>query len=308
MKNIKKFMNYAVVAMTFALVLMASPLVAKAYESDLQIKETAYTQNSVTLTWKNVSGAYAYEVEVGTTSLGFTKANTATITGLTPGVVKYVYITAYDSSARSIGSDSFKMATVPSVTDIFLYEWKPGTSASSLKFAGTYSSYYNGFLVEVYDAKAKLIVNANITPGNYKSYDGWKFSSSKIKDKGYSVRVKPYNVDGNNQRIEGSWTKVKAVFPQPKMSGKYKLSRGKQINTLKWKKFKGIKKYTVYGYKGYDGKPKKQKTVKGNSFTKVTPIGSYYYYVIANGMKIKTIEGTKKGNSTQDLKVWTIRF
>jgi len=316
-KLIKKISMFAASLVAACMILVAAPSVAEA--AGMTVTQTAHTANTATIAWTPVPGATFYMVPTASGSYEKVMGTSYTFQGLSEGCKYGVAVYAYDQTATSIydyfaTSGKVYIATTPKVYKMYLENWKPATNSAVLSCA-FFNSPENaknyvvpdGYDVEVVNNKGKKIFTKNAQKWNYDYYYGgycWTLKSSKIKNKGFSIRIKPYFTVGTaGQKIEGSWSAWKTVVPQPSVSGKYSTNyrtRTKKV-TLKWKKVTGAKSYSVYRKTGLTsgGKYKKVKTVKGTSFSQTVDYSkSYQYYVVANKVPMK-VNGKKKNVNSE---------
>ena len=308
MKNLMKKITMTVMTLALAVAfIVLNPVNAKA--DNFEISLVGQTENSVTIAWPVTNGvqyvvSYRPASGYNPTSIVLGNTGTYTITGLPTGYEFYAYVNGYLGS-RTVNYDSIYVATKPVVNELYLYKWKSGTSTAEVEWTNNANAdYVDGYDVEVYDKNGKLLFqDFNLSTSSRLDY---KITSSKIKNAGFAYRVRAYFQLNETTRVYGEWSDIKRVVAQPKVSGKYRRSGGKMNVSLKWKAMKGVKSYTIYRKIGYNGKYKRIKTVKTNSFgqTGLKSSNSYYYYVVANGLKVMG----KKTNSTQDQYVNVILF
>lgn len=273
------------------------------------LKQTAATTSSITVSWGKVAGATSYKVckwVNGTESvIGITTGNTYTITGLNNKVD--VAYEIYVKPLRTVGSftaeqkvnyswdvdtlDKYDIKLVPqkiSAINITSY-W---TYLESCRFEITTVKFADGHQYEIYNAKTnKKVSSGTMTSGGFGNY--YKDPSGIKRNNFYKVRVRAYNTV-NNKTYYGAWSDYE-YFANGTKSTVKKVKKKKL--KIKWNKVKGATGYTVYVSTSKDAGYKKVKTVssKKNSISlskikkkKIKKKKTYYVYVVANKKVGKT--------------------
>ena len=121
------------------------------------------------------------------------------------------------------------------------------------------------------------------------------FSSGKMASQPFKVKIRAYTYDATGAKVYGDYSAEKTIVPRASIKS-FK-AKSKSTGTIKWKKIKGAKSYTVYVSTNGGTKYKKRGTTKGTSFTvKSMKLWTRYpVYVVANGVKV----GKKKISSTK---------
>lgn len=294
MKATKQIIKQLVFALTLACMVLF--LSQDVHADNLPITQIAETSNSITVSWPaKPSGRYIiyYKVQ-NTNAYAFFDLNNAgsyTIGGLPAGAKVQV------SVSSTVGESGYlTCATKPvlNVGDLHLTEWKPGLSLAKIQWENTSNATpVSGYDVEIYDKNGKLIKSENGLNTNTTNV-----ISGKIKNSGFAYRVRGYFTEIGGRTVYGDWSDYKRVVVQPKVSSDIKTVGNTKTATMKWKKMKGVKSYTIYRKVGENGKYKKVKTVKTTNFSQAGLKKSkvYYYYVVANGLKVVG----KAANSTTD--------
>ncbi|MBE5871154.1 MAG: hypothetical protein E7294_07840 [Lachnospiraceae bacterium] len=303
MSRFKKFAAFAAAMIAAAAVVVGNPQTTKA--ADIAIQQVAATPTTATVQWAPVAGASYYHVKCAGKEFD-TTATSATLTGEYAGYAGQemtVWIEAlkrdsnYRNGVKTLAYDYAYIATKPVATPL-LTSWKAGTPNPSMQWIKSCYASPDGYNVQVLDAKGKLIVNAT---ANYSIY--YTFSNSKVKNKGFSIRIQPFYTgkatpDG---KVYGDWSAYESYVPQPPVTGKYRsnyYTRQKTV-VLNWKKVAGAKTYSIYRATKRDGKYKKLATTKKTTFSQggLKTSQTYYYKVIANKVPIKVNGKKKKLNS-----------
>lgn len=257
------------------------------------LRQTAATANSATISWDPSEGAtfytiYEYISEENQKIIATTSNPSYTFTKLKTGVSlanKY-YVTASIQSptftATSVKSDMLSsLKTLPKkVTGVSMSFFNLNKDCSSYKWKKNASAA--GYQITFYDLKGKKVISS--TTKNTSITMGKKIKRNTF----YKVNVRAYiTLDG--KKFYGKSSNVTYISSQPKISKIRCLRSGIKIN---WSKVKGATSYTIYvapkQYKNCKDY-KKYKTVKSTS-TIIKRCGnsrlknkkSYYYYVIPN--------------------------
>jgi hypothetical protein len=261
--------------------------VVTAPENISNLVQTKGGSSSITVSWDKASGATAYQVYYvlgGSEFLsGETTKTTYKIKNLEPDKYYEIRVYAVRESASGYEAKSGYAShncytTAGKVKKLELDKWD--TDDNTVRVTWNDNEDTNtGYEVNVTNLSGKKIKNFAVTT----SYA--EFSIDSIKNKGCIVKVRAYrDIDG--VEIYGKWSSSKVIVAQPS------LVLEKKSNTsirLSWKKISGATSYTVYrstsSYTGF----KKIKTTKSTSLTnsKLNSGTTYYYYVVANGVKVK---------------------
>ena len=122
------------------------------------------------------------------------------------------------------------------------------------------------------------------------------FSSGKMATQAFKVKIRAYTYDATGAKVYGDYSSEKTIVPRASIKS-FK-ANSKTAGTIKWKKIKGAKSYTVYVSTNGGTKYKKRGTTIGTSYTiKNMKLWTRYpVYVVANGVKIskkKKVSSTK---------------
>lgn len=219
------------------------------------LKQTNTTATSVTLTWSPASGAVGYVIIDKDTRIIADVKGTSYTLQLPQETIDYlVGVVPYD--ANNYGTqclDAIYVSTVPKQITGLKVNGVFG-STNKLSVIWNDSNCY-GFEAYLYNRKGKLSQTVNET--RYRSTTFSKTNTQNI----YSVKVKPYVLINDNEKLYGPVSKTLYAVPQPKITSKNKDVKLHSVK-LKWKKVNGATKYVVYASskatKGY----KKVATVK----------------------------------------------
>lgn len=251
------------------------------------MKQTAGTNNSISLSWEKTDGAKKYQVVYNSGSSDFVAGETTktsyTIKGLEPDkyyYVKVIPIRTSESSFEAKGDDRghYCYTTPGKVRNIQYTKWDTTENTVYLEWENR-ENYRTGYEIFVSNLSGKKVKNYKVT-SNYTD-----FSVKSIKNSGCIVKIRSYyDVDGTT--IYGKWSDLKVIVAQPRLS----ITRKSETSlSLKWAKISGATSYTIYrstsSYTGF----KKIKTTKATSLTNsgLKKNTTYYYYVVANGVKVK---------------------
>lgn len=268
------------------------------------LKMTAATTNSISVSWSKAEGASYYEVsymEQGSTS--YTYAGRTT--GSSFKVTKLKADTNYTIMVVPVRKSSVGYVATHYETHLYPYDchtmiagnkhkslgidtWEGNSSTVTLRWTTSRENAPKGYQIQICDAKKKVIK----TYTTKSSSTELKFTNSKIKNKAFQFRVRSYKVI-NNKNSYGTWSSYKVVVPTCKVTATKKSNTSVKLS---WNKVSGATSYTIYYSTASDGKLKKVATVKKNSYTwkKLKKNKDYYVYVKANNVKF----GSKKYSST----------
>lgn len=223
-----------------------------------QLIQTAAAPGKVTISWNACAGAtgyYVYKDSTRTTPVATVTGLSATISAVTGDDIDDVYVKPFKkSNAGYIATDDYKsMWWVKCVPN------KPGKVASNaagnikwktLKGDNEVTVGWNrstndkinadGWHVQVFSLNDKLLKNYYVDD----SYSYSKtFSLSKIKNKGFKVRVRGY-IYIDNKRFYGNWSSKTTIVPAAGIT--VRNTSKKTAKKISWKKIANATKYEVY--------------------------------------------------------------
>jgi hypothetical protein len=265
-----------------------------------EVKQTAGTEKSITVSWEAADGATKYEVYYATGSNWFSAGETTetsfTIKGLEQGTGYKVSIKAIREASTGFSKGYYYTDPVHScyttsskVKNLSLKKWDTGTNKVTLEWDDV-SGKHDGYEVYVTNLSGKKIKKFKTT-GNPAS-----FKNSSVKNKGFIYKVRAYfDIDGTT--IYGKWSSSMTIIAQPKVT--LKKSSSTSI-TVSWAKVAGASSYTVYRSTGSGTDFTKLKTTSKTKLTNkgLNSFATYYYYVVANGVSVgkKTYKSTTATN------------
>ena len=276
--------------------------------------QTGAAPGKVTVSWNASAGAtgyYIYKGDTKTTPVANVKGTTATIGAVTGSELPTLVVKPYKVSNTGFVA----MGPYKSLSSVQCVPNKPGKVASSIAGNIKWKTLQgdnevtvgwarstndeisaDGWQVEIYSLANKKIKTYYVD-GHY-TYKK-TFSLSKIKNKGFKVRVRGY-IYIDNKRNYGNWSSKVTVIPAPGIN--VRNTSKKTAKKITWKKIANATKYEVYVCKNASGSVdisafRKVATLKPNktSYTyKKFKKGSY------NGVFVKaTVKvGKKKYKST----------
>lgn len=251
------------------------------------IVETAASaaKNKVTVKWKAVSGATAYNVYVENTKVTTVSSAKATFK-LVAGQDPYIRIEAVKKSASgflALADKSYSeqiFAAPGKVTNVADFDegnfrWNTyDNNKVKIGWNVKKGDYYaDGYQIEVKSVDGKKTLKKYYVKNKYTTYK--EFNIKSVKNVGFKVRVRAYKkINGKN--CYGNWSSLKTIIPQPALEGK-QLSATKI--KVSWNKIKNATSYTIYVCK--------DTSVKNKKFTK--------YKTVSAKTRTCTISKLKKG-------------
>lgn len=267
------------------------------------LKQTKAEAKKITLGWKKLAGANAYEIRyIKTTS---SKANKPILTKdvatykLSVSANSKYGVALYPARKSSTGYTAYGanmskmviMSTTPpnkKITKVKIYGGKgKSTYSNVVDVSWGRVAVADGYEYQIYGNNNKKVCTGSITSSKYEDemdkYKNIRISSSKLKKSQFmKIRVRAY-VKVGKKKSTGKWSDWVwfAKAPNAKLASdtEFKIS---------WGKVTGAKNYSVYVSKSLNSGYQKVATVSGTSFTVTTfkgaPIsdGYYYYYIVAN--------------------------
>lgn len=213
------------------------------------LTQSAATNNSVSITWKPVSGASSYDVYLSNGLWNYTKAGTTnstsyTINGLSAGYAGDYFVMAKKATFNgfeAVGDmewDGFferiTVKTTPSkvqsIAVSYLYQ-----ASNRCDFQWSVVNNADGYQLQTKNYKGKVISTTNNT-GTSGSVSPFK------KGQFYATRVRAYVKVGNGYAY-GPWSNYS--YNASNKSVKWIRSANRKKITLKWKKIAGASGYKV---------------------------------------------------------------
>lgn len=268
-----------------------------------ELKQTKAEAKKITLGWKKVTGANAYEVRYAKTTSSKVSVKLAgdVATYSLPVSANSKYgVALYAARKSSAGytayganmSDMVIMSTLP--PNKKLAKVKVVGGKGSLKSTNVVDVSWgrvaaaDGYEYQIYGNNNKVVCKGSITATKYdqemKTYKNIRISSSKIAKKAQfmKIRVRAYVKYGKTKKT-GKWSDwvwfAKAPSARLASQREFKVS---------WNKVTGAKNYDVYVSRSRNSGYKKVATISDTSYTvknfNGAPIsnGIYYYYIVAN--------------------------
>lgn len=269
-----------------------------------ELKQTKAEAKKITLGWKKVTGANAYEVcYVKTTSSKVsTKLAGDVATYSLPVSANSKYgVALYAARRNSSGSytayganmsDMVVMSTLPPNKKLARVKVVGGKGSSTYTNVVDVSwgsvAAADGYEYQIYGNNNKVVCKGSITATQYKqgmkTYKRISISSGKIAKKAQfmKIRVRAYVKYGKTKKT-GKWSDWVwfAKAPSARLASKTEFK-------VSWGKVTGAKNYDVYVSRSRSSGYKKVATISGTSYTVTNfngaPIsnGIYYYYIVAN--------------------------
>lgn len=273
-----------------------------------ELTQTDATNNSISMSWKAVSGATGYDVYRynswdNYTKLGDTASTNFTVTGLGASQAFEYFVIAKQRTAtgQEAMSDEFKRVTMKTIPNKVL------TVAMTNYFSSIRVAYYgwtdvdkaDGYEFQLLDNKGKKLYST-LTTSTSCRIDPFK--------QGVFIRARARAyIEVNGQKKYGPWSGYNYNATATKLSAK-RSKNGKKI-TLTWKKISGAAGYTVYistksnsGFKKVKtlGAKKTKYTITKYGKKKLKKSKRYYirveYLTKSGGKKVKSsIVGTFSG-------------
>ncbi|MBO4337491.1 MAG: fibronectin type III domain-containing protein [Lachnospiraceae bacterium] len=189
---------------------------------------------------------------------------------------KYVYSNSLVTSAKTY--EDLKVAEWDVRRDYIRFSWKDSVKNES------------GYQVQLLKSNGKVFKTEDIRGRHIKSVG---FYVKKLKNKGFSFKIRSYNVF-NGEKFYGEWSEPVYCVPQAIATAK---KASDTSATLTWQKVKGAKSYSIYQATADGGDYAKLGTVTGTTYTlsNLKDGQDYFYYVSANKVKV----GKKKKASTE---------
>lgn len=271
------------------------------------LKQTNAAAASITTSWSGAASATGYDIYVKKygdsqyTLNGSTKSTSYSLKKYKNAKLKadslyYVSVCATKTStagfkAVSLPTNGYGFCTLPSkISKVSASEWKPGKS--TLKVSWKHTKIADGYELQFYNAKNKVIKKVTTTKNAYSFAKAPKNSSC-------SVKIRPYIKMSNGNKKYGTWSKKFYFLSQADLSNTtYTIGYGHL--TLRWNAVSGASKYTIYAGTTKSNM-KSVGTASGNatSFTfskisgsTISPYG-YYYVKVVPQKKLggKTVKG-----------------
>lgn len=269
------------------------------------MSQTNATANSVTISWSPVTGADGYYVYlVGSNNSRILKgsvsgrtATSYTVGGLAQDGVYAIGVSPFKSNGKGFnqywfpsGKTTFR-TTPGKISGVKLNASSGYNKQYQIAWSQTGAKYTDGFEIMITNKSGKKITSAT-----EESYLSHVFTSAKLRNQPWKVKVRAYVKMDNGTKAYGPWSGEKVIVPNAYIKKIKQTSKYSNNIKITWGKVAGAKSYTVYRSTSKNGKYKKVKTVKGTSWTTSQSANGkwYYYYVKANGVKV----GKKKYNST----------
>lgn len=268
-------------------VVSAKPVLAK--PTQFTAKTAGY--NSVSLSWKKVTGAESYSIYRATSKTGTyrkvttVKTNSYTDKGLTNNKTYYYKVVANRKvNGKTVSSaQSAIVSAKPTLAKVKNLKAEVA-SYNSIKLtwskASEATSYY------VYRATSKTGTYKKIATVSGTAYTDKKLTTGKK----YYYKVVAIKKVGKNifKSGDSSIIEKKPTVSKPKIT----LKAGTKTATVSWKKVSGATGYEVYRATSKKGEYKRVKTTTSTSYknTKLTKNKTYYYkvraYRVVSGKKV----------------------
>lgn len=281
--------------------------------------QTKASTKTVTAKWDSVAGATGYNVYVKKYGTGdWSLAGTTTSKSFTVkkmGGSKLAADTCYSVAVCPIKKSSAGYTaeasgsgkpfyTVPNATKKVLGTWKPDSKQLTIAWAN--GSCVDGYELQFYNVKGKLIKKANVTAKSVYTF------AKAPKNSTVSVRLRSYTKTTNGKKLYSNWSSKTYFIAQAKPTSSYN-SATNQLS-VKWSKVTGAKKYIVYA--GTSSNSMKKVATVGSGTTSYTfskingsPINTYRHYYIKVVPQGKFGGKTVKGDYNYYLEVyWTTRY
>lgn len=217
------------------------------------IKQTAASQKTVTISWNKVAGANSYNVYQNGNFVKTTKKTKVKISKLTIGqtynfTIKPCRISK-DKKFTAENSDYNGVSCVttpgkPNVTDKYSsYTWRPNTNEYiTLNWSRNLddTSYTTGYRIQVYSLNGKKLLKTYYVKKEYVNYKTFKLKS--VVNKGFSFRVQGY-VKIGKKNFYGAWSSKKVCIP----AAKFSLTQTSRTSLKAvWKKIPNAVSYDIY--------------------------------------------------------------
>ena len=286
----------------------ATAKVATAPEAMSSFEQVSATSSSAKLSWTQSAGATGYLVKIGSDAASAKDLITVTtpninLTGLKPDTAYYVAVypirkvtDKFYASDKCVYNNRV-ITTAADVDKFEIAEWD--VRRNYIRFSWKNSAKYEGgYQLELTNSAGKVYKTYNIRGRKVK---GAGLTISKLKNKGFSARVRTYN-RLNGELSYGDWSDIVYCVPEANVTAK-KLT--KDSVQLDWAKIAGAKNYTVFVATEDGGDYKKLASTKANTYTATGLVegNTYYYLVKANKVAVKNGEGSTKKKGTTDLNV-----
>lgn len=234
-----------------------------------ELKQTAATKNSVTLSWKAVAGATSYEIYRLNSSYNWDKIATSSKNSVTIGGLKksdeFKYCVAAVKNVEgynAVGSQSdgvYAKTTPSKVKNIDMtYFWG---SLKECKYEWSSVNNADGYQYEVRKTTGKKVYDKKTTTSTgayFRPYPQGTF----IK-----ARVRAY-VTVNGKKVYGAWSDY--TYSGISKSATVKRSRNGKKIYLNWKKVSGASEYRIYISTSSNKGFKKVATVSSKKAAKYT--------------------------------------
>lgn len=251
--------------------------------------QTAYTKNTISLTWEKVAGANTYRVYRETADGGYKRLietdKTSTVaSGLSPAtnyrLVIRAFTTVNGKEKGSAISGAIRVCTAPeSVTNLK----QTGASSSAIKLSWSKVSKADGYRVYrktpngswklVEDTKKTTITEGKFSPGKKNEY-----------------LVKAYKIAETGSKKASTESKHIFAITAPDAVKNVKVKSDNGSFTLSWSKTTNASRYVVFFYDFKNKVYKKYKTVKSTSLTVKCKESSLYHIRI----KAEAVYGDNK--------------
>lgn len=291
-----KYKSFITILMILVFSFAAFPMPARAAVTKPGIpgyvKAYASSYNSVSVSWRAVSGASGYEVYRATSSRGYYSLMTRTTsvsysnTGLSTGTTYYYKVRAYKNSGskRIYGSYSSVVSSrpVPAVPSSLT---AAATSYNSIQVRWSAAGGASGY--EVYRALSSTGSYSLVSRTTATSYSNTGLTTGKI----YYYKVRAYKTVGKT-RVYGSYAPVVNAKSVPAVPGSVKaVSASSSSINVSWSGVTGASGYEVHRAGTSNGTYSLVSNVTSTSATNtnLSAATTYYYKVRA----YRTVSGVK---------------
>lgn len=241
------------------------------------IKQTAATTSSITVSWSPVSEAEIYQLEykaytADTYKINYVSGTSVKISGLKANSKYHVRVFAAKSSDPSgLYSSVVTCKTLPGKPSFEGQRSDYNNQKYTLYFKEASNAALEGYQIKYTNLKTKAA--KTVTSGKYSATLPLKNGTF------YKVTVRGY-ITVNGKKAYGT-ARTLYLAQQPKLSRK---SYNSNSMTVKWPKVTGAANYTVYASTKANSGYKKVKTTTGTTYThrNMKLNKTYYIYVKAN--------------------------
>jgi len=232
------------------------------------------SENSITISWKGVSGATGYRIYRSTTSsgtyelAGTTTAISYTSPGLTAGTTYYYKVAASNSSGEGPQSDKVSAITLPMAPAGMT---ATANSTSSITISWSTVTGADGY--KIYRSTTSSGTYEEISTSTTTSYTNVGLTINTV----YYYKVSAYNSSG-----EGSQSKISAITLPETPVGITTTTNSTSI-TINWSAVTGVDGYKIYRSTTSSGTYEEISSSTSISYTDIglTSNTTYYYKIAA---------------------------